>query len=62
MLEVAVKAITLGVMGTFPSSIIFRRLISSMYSLRRASLGSSLILGLFWINLALLAYLRVLRV
>ncbi len=47
---------------TLPSSIIFNFLIYYMYSLSKASLGSSLILGLFWINLALLAYRRVLRV
>lgn len=40
------------------SSASFNRLISSWYSLRRASLGSSLIRGLFLIFLALLAYLE----
>ena len=60
LLEVAVAAITLT--GILPSSIIFSFLISSMYYRNKASFGSSFILGLFWIFLALFAYLRVLNV
>lgn len=48
--------------GALPSSIIFNFLIYYMYSLSSASFGSSLTLGLFWMNFALLAYLRVLKV
>lgn len=51
-----------GSKGTLPSSIIFNFLIYYMYSLSSASFGSSLILGLFWMNFALLAYLSVLKV
>lgn len=43
-------------------SIAFKRYIYWAYSFSRASLGSSLIIGLFFINLALEAYRRVLRV
>jgi len=51
-----------GSKGVLPSSIIFNFFIYYMYSLSRASFGSSLIFGLFWMNLARLAYLRVLKV
>ena len=48
--------------GIFPYNIAFSLLIYSFISLNNVSLGSSLILGLFLMNLALLAYLRVLKV
>jgi len=48
--------------GILPYNIIFSFFISYMYSLSNASLGSSLIFGLFWMNFALLAYLNVLKV
>ena len=43
----------------FFSSIAFKRLISSSYCFSRASLGSSLTLGLFLIDFALDAYRNV---